>query len=59
MGFADDSINGHTVDLQIDNFLEWGPDHQAFVFTEMIQKESLAKWFPSVPHQDHVTSVRK
>ena len=47
MGFADDSINGHTVDLQIDNFLEWGPDHQGFVFIEMVQKESLAKWFPS------------
>ena len=47
MGFADDSINSHTVDLQIDNFLEWGPDHQGFVFIEMIQKESLAKWFPS------------
>ena len=46
MGFADDSINGHTVDLQIDNFLEWGPDHQGFVFIEMVQKESLAKWFP-------------
>ena len=47
MGFADDSINGRTVDLQIDNFLEWGPDHQGFVFIEMVQKESLAKWFPS------------
>ena len=47
MGFADDSINSHTVDLQIDNFLEWGPDHQGFVFIEMVQKESLAKWFPS------------
>ena len=43
MGFADDSINGRTVDLQIDNFLEWGPDHQGFVFIEMVQKESLAK----------------
>ena len=43
MGFADDSINGHTVDLQIDNFLEWGPDHQGFVFIEMVQKESLPK----------------
>jgi len=31
VGFADDSINGHTEDLQIDNFLEWGPDHQEFV----------------------------
>ena len=47
MGLADDSINGRTVDLQIDNFLEWGPDHQGFVFIEMVQKESLAKWFPS------------
>ena len=47
VGFADDSINGHTVDLQIDNYLEWGPDHQGFVFIEMVQKESLAKWFPS------------
>ena len=43
VGFADDSINGHTEDLQIDNFLEWGPDHQEFVFIEMVQKESLAK----------------
>ena len=43
MGFADDSSNGHTVDLQIDNFLEWGPDHQGFVFIETVQKESLAK----------------
>ena len=43
MGFAEDSINGHTVDLQIDNFLEWGPDHQGFVFIETVQKESLAK----------------
>ena len=43
MGLADDSINGRTVDLQIDNFLEWGPDHQGFVFIEMVQKESLAK----------------
>ena len=56
---AKDVFNDPTSDLQIHNFLEWGPDHQAFVFTEMIQKESLAKWFPSVPHQDHVTSVRK
>ena len=39
VGFADDSINGHTVDLQSDNFLEWGPDHQGFVFIEMVQKE--------------------
>ena len=43
MGLADDSINGHTVDLQIDNFLEWGPDHQGFIFIETVQKESLAK----------------
>ena len=43
MGFAEDSINGHTVDLQIDNFLECWPDHQGFVFIEMVQKESLAK----------------
>jgi len=47
VGFADDSINGHTEDLQIDNFLEWGPDHQGFVFIETVQKESLGKWFPS------------
>ena len=43
VGFADDSINGHTVGLQIDNYLEWGPDHQGFVFIEMVQKESLPK----------------
>ena len=46
MGFADDSINGRTVDLQIDNFLEWEPDHQGFAFIELVQKESLAMWFP-------------
>ena len=54
IGFADDSSNGHTVDLQIDNFLEWGSDHQGFVFIEMVQKESLAKWFPSgFPSRSH------
>ena len=47
MGFADDSFHGPTVDLQIHKFLEWEPDHQGFVFIEMVQKESLAKWFPS------------
>ena len=48
-----------TSDLQIHSFLEWGPGLEWFVFTEMIQKESLAKWFPSDSHQGHVTSVRK
>ena len=47
MGFPDDSFHGSTVDLQIHNFLQWGPDHQEFVFIEMVQKESLAKWFAS------------
>ena len=45
MGFADDSFHGPTIDLQIDNFLEWEPDHQGFAFIEVVQKEYLAMWF--------------
>ena len=47
MGFADDSFHSPNVDLQIHKFLKWEPDHQGLVFIEMVQKESLAKWFPS------------
>ena len=35
-----DLFNDPTSDLQIHNFLEWGPDLEGFTFTEMIQKES-------------------
>ena len=57
---AEDSFHGPTSDLQIHNFLECGPDLEGFIFTEMAQEECepLAKWFPSVSHQGHVTSVR-
>ena len=37
-------FNGPTSDLQIHNFLEWGPDLEGFIFTEMVQKEP-CKWF--------------
>ena len=47
MGFADDSFHSPNVHLQIHKFLKWEPDHQGLVFIEMVQKESLGKWFPS------------
>ena len=53
-GFADNSFHGPTVDLQIHKFLEWAPDHQEFVFIEMVQKESLAKWYK--PLFSHVSN---
>ena len=37
---AKDVFNDPTSDLQIHNFLEWGPDLEGFIFTEMFQKES-------------------
>ena len=37
---AKDVFNDLTSDLQIHNFLEWGPDLEGFIFTEMVQKES-------------------
>ena len=37
---AKDVFNDPTSDLQIHNFLEWGPDLERFIFTEMVQKES-------------------
>ena len=42
--FAKDSFHGPTSDLQIHNFLEWGPALEGVIFTEMVQKESF-KWF--------------
>ena len=47
MEFADDSTHGPTVDLQIHKFLAWGPDHQGFLFIEMVWKEYLGKKFAS------------
>ena len=44
---AKDSFHGPTVDLQSHILLEWGPELQGFLFTEMVQKESLANWCPS------------
>ena len=44
---AKDSFHGPTVDLQIHILLEWGLELQGFLFTEMAQKESSAKWCPS------------
>ena len=42
---AKDVFNDPTSDLQIHNFLEWGPDLEGFIITEMFQKgsEPLAK----------------
>ena len=37
---AKDIFNEPTSDLQIHNFLEWVPDLEGFIFTEMVQKES-------------------
>ena len=37
---AKDVFNDPTSDLQIHNFLEWGPDLEGFIITEMFQKES-------------------
>lgn len=42
-----DSFHVPTSDLHIHNLSEWDSDLEGFVFTEMFQKESLTKCFPS------------
>ena len=40
----EESFHGPSSELQIYNFLEWGPDLEGFIFTDVVQKEP-CKWF--------------
>ena len=57
--FAKDSFHGPTSDLQIHNFLEWGPDLKGLYTLNWFRKNLYPSGFHLVSYQDDVTSVER
>ena len=54
----EESFHGPSSELQIYNFLEWGPDLEGFIFMKWFRK-NLVSGFNPVSNQDHLTSVKR